>query len=47
MIKKMREIIFDTETTGLSPADGDRIIEIGAVEMQSADDVKTRDVVEK
>lgn len=29
----MREIIFDTETTGLSPEDGDRIIEIGAVEM--------------
>ena len=29
----MREIIFDTETTGLSPGDGDRIIEIGAVEM--------------
>ncbi|MDD9908272.1 MAG: DNA polymerase III subunit epsilon [Ahrensia sp.] len=29
----MREIIFDTETTGLSPADGDRIIEIGALEM--------------
>ena len=29
----MREIIFDTETTGLSPKDGDRIIEIGALEM--------------
>ncbi|MGB3723235.1 MAG: DNA polymerase III subunit epsilon [Pacificimonas sp.] len=29
----MREIIFDTETTGLSPDNGDRICEIGAVEM--------------
>jgi DNA polymerase-3 subunit epsilon len=29
----MREIIFDTETTGLSPAGGDRIVEIGCVEM--------------
>ena len=29
----MREIIFDTETTGLSPANGDRIVEIGCVEM--------------
>ena len=29
----MREIIFDTETTGLSADDGDRIIEIGAIEM--------------
>lgn len=29
----MREIIFDTETTGLSAANGDRIIEIGAIEM--------------
>ncbi len=29
----MREIIFDTETTGLSARDGDRIIEIGAIEM--------------
>lgn len=28
----MREIIFDTETTGLSAAQGDRIVEIGAVE---------------
>ena len=29
----MREIIFDTETTGLKADEGDRIIEIGAVEM--------------
>jgi DNA polymerase-3 subunit epsilon len=29
----MREIVFDTETTGLSPADGDRVVEIGCVEM--------------
>lgn len=29
----LREIIFDTETTGLSPKNGDRIIEIGCVEL--------------
>jgi len=29
----MREIVFDTETTGLSPANGDRMVEIGCVEM--------------
>jgi len=29
----MRQIILDTETTGLNPADGHRIIEIGCVEM--------------
>lgn len=29
----MREIIFDTETTGFDPFSGDRIVEIGAVEM--------------
>ncbi len=28
-----REIILDTETTGISPADGHRIVEIGAVEL--------------
>jgi len=29
----VREIIFDTETTGLNPAGGDRLVEIGCVEM--------------
>lgn len=29
----MREIVFDTETTGLSPLNGDRIVEIGCVEL--------------
>ena len=29
----MRQIILDTETTGLDPSKGDRIIEIGCVEM--------------
>jgi DNA polymerase-3 subunit epsilon len=29
----MRQIVLDTETTGLDPADGHRIIEIGCVEM--------------
>ena len=29
----MREIVFDTETTGLSPAAGDRMVEIGCVEI--------------
>ena len=29
----MREIVFDTETTGLSPLTGDRLVEIGCVEM--------------
>ena len=29
----MREIVFDTETTGLSPLNGDRVVEIGCVEM--------------
>ncbi len=29
----MREIIFDTETTGLDPNRGDRMVEIGCIEM--------------
>jgi DNA polymerase-3 subunit epsilon len=29
----MREIVFDTETTGLSPLDGHRLVEIGCVEL--------------
>lgn len=29
----LREIAFDTETTGLNPLGGDRIVEIGCVEM--------------
>lgn len=29
----MREIVFDTETTGLDPFDGHRIVEIGCVEL--------------
>lgn len=29
----MREIIFDTETTGLDPHSGDRMVEIGCIEM--------------
>jgi DNA polymerase-3 subunit epsilon len=29
----MREVIFDTETTGLDPRSGDRIVEVGCVEL--------------
>ena len=31
----MRHIVFDTETTGLSPREGHRLVEIGAVEMSA------------
>jgi DNA polymerase III epsilon subunit-like protein len=31
--RPMREIVIDTETTGLDPLDGHRIVEIGAVEL--------------
>jgi DNA polymerase-3 subunit epsilon len=30
----MREVVLDTETTGFDPETGDRIVEIGAVELQ-------------
>jgi DNA polymerase III subunit epsilon len=29
----VREIVFDTETTGLNPAGGDRMVEIGCIEI--------------
>ena len=31
----MREIVLDTETTGFEPETGDRIVEIGAVELEN------------
>ncbi len=31
----MREIVLDTETTGFEPEEGDRIVEIGAVELHN------------
>lgn len=31
----MRQIVLDTETTGLEPADGHRIIEIGCLELEN------------
>lgn len=29
----MREIVFDTETTGLDPLSGDRLVEVGCIEL--------------
>lgn len=31
----MREVVLDTETTGLDPAEGHRIVEIGALELEN------------
>ena len=31
----MREIVLDTETTGLDPKKGDRVVEIGCIEMEN------------
>lgn len=31
----MREVVLDTETTGFDPDSGDRIVEIGAIELQA------------
>lgn len=39
-----RIVAFDTETTGLNPFDGDRIIEFGAVELQIGADGAVEDV---
>jgi DNA polymerase-3 subunit epsilon len=33
MKRAMREVIFDTETTGFDPASGDRLVEIGCIEL--------------
>ena len=32
-MQNIREIVFDTETTGFDPLTGDRLVEIGAVEL--------------
>lgn len=32
-MQTIREIVFDTETTGFDPATGDKLVEIGAVEL--------------
>ncbi len=32
-MKEVRQIVLDTETTGLSPENGDRIVEIGCIEL--------------
>lgn len=32
-MQTLREIVFDTETTGFDPATGDKLVEIGAVEL--------------
>jgi DNA polymerase-3 subunit epsilon len=32
-VSPMREIVFDTETTGLDPLTGDRLVEIGCIEL--------------
>src|SRR5476649_1445146 len=31
----MREIILDTETTGMEPSEGDRLLEIGCIELMN------------
>jgi len=35
IIRNMREIVLDTETTGLDPSSGDRIVDIGCVELEN------------
>ena len=31
----MRQVVLDTETTGINPSDGHRIIEIGCLEIEN------------
>jgi DNA polymerase III epsilon subunit family exonuclease len=42
--KHLPIVAFDTETTGLQPFDGDRIIEFGAVELTIGEDGRVADV---
>lgn len=41
-IKLTEFVIFDVETTGLSPIEGDRIVEIAAVNIIAGDDMVSR-----
>ena len=38
----MKEVIIDTETTGLSVKDGHRIVEIGCIETENCIPTKNR-----
>ena len=38
----MKEVILDTETTGLSVRDGHRIVEIGCIELDNLEPTKNR-----
>ena len=38
----MKEVILDTETTGLSVRDGHRIVEIGCIELENLIPTKNR-----
>ena len=38
----MKEIVLDTETTGLSVSDGHRIVEIGCIELEDQIPTKNR-----
>ena len=43
----MREIVLDTETTGFEPDQGDRIVEIGAVELFNQSDLSPNSWMDK